>query len=405
MTFATPGLHRFAHRTNRMQGSAIREILKATQYPEVISFAGGLPAPELFPTQELGRATNAAIARYGPAMVQYSLTEGIPQMRAWVAARLNRVHGTAFSPDDVVITGGSQQALDLFAKIFLDPGDTVVVENPSYLGALQAFDAYEPTFLTLETDDHGILPEALSAALTRAPAMPKFLYVIPSYQNPTGITLTLERRRAIAAICERFQLPVFEDNPYGELSFDGHEITPMIALGSGAPITYSGTGSKIVAPGLRVAWMVIPDRSIREKIVPAKQGMDLHTGSFAQYVFHEYATTGDQLERHIERIRATYAKRRDAMAQALRTHMPAHVQYTLPTGGMFFWATVDASIDTDELFVRAAREKVVFVPGRSFYPSRDRGDGLRLNFSNSDEAKIATGIERLAHVIREYHPT
>ncbi|MFN2461540.1 MAG: PLP-dependent aminotransferase family protein [Candidatus Velthaea sp.] len=395
------GTHRFAQRAARLKASTIREMLKVTLRPDVISFAGGLPAPELFPAGDIANASVEVMRERGAAALQYSVTEGIPEMREWVAGRLNGMHGTAFTPDDVIITGGSQQALDLFAKIFLDPGDAVVLENPSYLGAIQAFDAYEPRYLPVDTDAHGIVPAALAETLARERPTPKFLYLTPNYQNPTGVTLTLERRREIAAICERFGLPVLEDDPYGELTFGGAPVPPIVSLGSDAPVTYSGTGSKMVAPGLRVAWMVIADREVREKIVPAKQGVDLHTGSFAQYVFHRYVTTGDLLERHLARVRETYAARRDAMAGALRAFMPAGaVRFVEPTGGMFFWVTADPRIDTEELFAVAAADGVVFVPGRPFYPCKDRGDGMRLNFSNANEERIRTGIERLAEAVR-----
>jgi len=299
----------------------------------------------------------------------------------------------------VIITSGSQQALDLFAKIFLDPGDTVIVENPSYLGAIQAFDAYEPRFLAIETDAHGMVPEALEFALGAERQTPKFLYLTPNYQNPTGATLGIERRKEIAAIAASYNVPIFEDDPYGELNYEAAVVPPIISLGTDASVTYSGTGSKIVAPGLRVAWMIVPDIEIRERLVPAKQGVDLHTGSFAQYVFHQYVSTGDQLERHLTKVRATYAARRDAMASALREFMPEHVVYNVPAGGMFFWATVDPRIDTEELLLAAMQKSVAFVPGRPFYPFGDRGDGMRLNFSNAPEAKIRAGIERLAQAI------
>jgi 2-aminoadipate transaminase len=394
------GIHRFANRISRMKASTIREMLKTTQRPNIISFAGGLPAPELFPTADIAEATQAVMDAYGSVALQYSVTEGIPELRTWVAQRLNRLHGTSFVPDDVIITNGSQQALDLFAKIFLDPGDTVIVENPSYLGAIQAFDAYEPRFLAIETDAHGMVPEALEFALGAERQTPKFLYLTPNYQNPTGVTLSIERRKEIAAICAGYNVPIFEDDPYGELNYEGAPVPPLMSLKSDATITYSGTGSKIVAPGLRIAWMIVPDAEIREKIVPAKQGVDLHTGSFAQYVFHQYVTTGDLLDRHLAGVRMTYAGRRDAMAGAMRDFMPAHVTYNVPTGGMFFWATLDGRIDTEELLKAATAQSVAFVPGRPFFPFRDRGDGMRLNFSNASEDRIRTGIERLAQAIR-----
>ena len=250
-----------------MQHSAIREILKVTQLPDVISFAGGLPAPELFPVAEIAAAAERVFATRGAAALQYSVTEGIPELRRWVAERLNAQHGLHYTPEDVLITTGSQQALDAYAKVLLDPGDIVLVEDPSYLGALQAFDAYEPEYVSVSTDDDGIIPAALEAALRDAPRRPKFLYTIPTFQNPAGRTLSRERRVEVVAICERHGVPIFEDNPYGELSFTGAVPPPLAAFSSTGNVTYSGTASKIVAPGLRIGWVVVPDRELRAKLI------------------------------------------------------------------------------------------------------------------------------------------
>lgn len=394
------GVHRFANRVARIKPSAIREILKAALNSEMISFAGGLPAAELFPVDGIAAATERVLSRSGAAALQYSTTEGMPELREWVAARLNARHATSFDPQDVVITAGSQQALDLFAKVFIDPGDTIVVENPSYLGAIQAFDAYEPRYLAIETDAHGIVPDSLEHALSTERPTPKFLYLTPNYQNPTGVTLAAARRAEVVAIAEQYNVPVFEDDPYGDINFERTPLPPLIAHAGDATIVYGGTSSKMVAPGLRVAWMVIPDREVREKVVHSKQGMDLHTGTFAQHVLHAYVTDGDALERHLELVRTTYAARRNAMRDALREFMPDHVRFNAPDGGMFFWATVDPAIDTQRLFETAIRQNVVFVPGRPFYPYQDRGDGMRLNFSASNEDRIRTGVERLAQAIR-----
>jgi 2-aminoadipate transaminase len=395
--------HRFANRTARMHASQIREMLKVTQQPDVISFAGGLPAPELFPVADIAAAAQRMLAESGAAALQYSTTEGLPELREWVAARINRMQGTSLVAEDILIVSGSQQALDLYAKIFIDPGDTIVVDNPTYLGALQAFDAYEPRYLTIETDEHGMIPDALEHALEVERPTPKFLYLVPNFQNPTGKTLPIERRREIIAICERFNLPIYEDDPYGELVFDGEPIVALKALSPEAPITYVGTASKIVAPGLRVAWIVAPDREVRDKLVFAKQGTDLHTGSLTQALLSAYVSDGDKLEAHVETIRATYGKRRDAMLAALREFMPESVRWNAPDGGMFLWLAVDPAIDTTRLLLDAARANVVFVPGRAFYAYKDRGDGMRLNFSNANEMKIRTGVERLATAIRNYH--
>lgn len=391
---------RFARRVERLRPSAIREMLKATQNPDVISFGGGLPAAELFPVDDVSAAQGRVMRARGAAALQYSVTEGIPELREWVAARMAQ-HGVEISAGDVVITGGSQQGLDLYARVLLDRDDVVAVENPSYLGAIQAFDGYEPRYLAIESDEQGIIPEALAKAFSQADPLPKFLYLVPNYENPTGNTLAAERRPQIVEICAGYGVPILEDDPYGEISFASNAPAPLLSVAAKGAVTYLGTGSKMVAPGLRCAWMVIPDRSLREKIVTAKQGADLHSSSYAQYVFHAYVEDTARLDAHLARVRATYRDRRDAMLSALAREMPSHVRWNRPEGGMFLWATVGSGIDTEALFERALADGVVFVAGRPFYPNKDRGDGMRLNFSAMPEGRIAEGIARLARAIRE----
>ena len=376
-------------------------MLKVTQNPAVISFGGGLPAAELFPVEDVSAAQDRVMKTRGAAALQYSVTDGIPELRAWVAGRLRTQQGLDVDADDVVITGGSQQGLDLYARVFLDPGDVVALENPSYLGAIQAFDGFEPGYRAIDSDASGMIPAALAAALERAAPLPKFLYIVPNYENPTGNTLAAERRPQIVEICARYGVPILEDDPYREIAFDGAPPPALLSHGAKGAVTYLGTGSKMVAPGLRVAWMVISDSDLRDKIVTAKQGADLHSCSYAQYVFHAYVEDEARLSAHLARVRAAYKLRRDAMIEALRREMPSHVRWNTPDGGMFLWATVGAGIDTEELFERAVRDAVVFVPGRPFYPSRDRGDGMRLNFSAMPEERIAEGIRRLARAVRE----
>jgi 2-aminoadipate transaminase len=376
-------------------------MLKVTQQPDIISFGGGLPAPELFPTGSIADAAKRVMDVRGAAALQYSVTEGIPEMRRWAAERLTRRSGRVFSAEEALIVNGSQQGLDLVGKIFLDPGDHVVLEHPSYLGAIQAFDAYQARYLTIETDEFGAIPESLEAVLDRADPFPKFVYLVPNFQNPTGRTLSGERRERIVRICERFDLPIVEDDPYGELRFEGDDLPPLASYESEAPIVYLGTGSKVMAPGMRVAWLIIRDPDIREKVVLAKQGADLHSGTFAQYVFFEYVSDDASFDRHVGNIARTYARRRDVMSAALRALGLERLHFTPPKGGMFLWVTLPG-IDTAELLEVSARQKVVFVPGVSFYPGRDVHDGMRLNFSNSTEEMIRTGIERLGHAIATF---
>ncbi len=395
---------RLARRTERLRPSTIREMLKVTQDPAVISFGGGLPAAELFPIEDVSAAQDRVMRTRGVAALQYSVTAGVAELREWVAARVSAQQGLAVSADDVVITGGSQQGLDLYGRVFLDTGDVVALENPSYLGAIQAFDAFEPRYLPIASDMHGIIPEALADAFADAEPLPKFLYLVPNFENPTGNMLAAERRPAILEICKRFGVPVLEDDPYGEIWFDAPAPPALLATGARGAVTYLGTGSKIVAPGLRVAWMVIPDPDVREKVVTAKQGADLHSSTYAQYVFHEYVGNDRRLGAHLDQLRVTYKSRRDAMNAALAREMPSYVHWNVPNGGMFLWATVDAGVDTEELFERAVKDQVVFVPGRPFYPNKDRGDGMRLNFSAMPEDRIAEGIRRLGLAVRQERP-
>ncbi|MHB8178478.1 MAG: aminotransferase-like domain-containing protein [Vulcanimicrobiaceae bacterium] len=392
---------KFAERTSRLRASTIREMLKVTQQPNVISFGGGLPAPELFPVAAVAECTAEIMDEIGANALQYSVTQGIPEMRTWVAQRLATQMAHDVSADDVLIVNGSQQGLDLLGKIFLDPGDHVLLERPTYLGAIQAFDAYQAQYLSVETDEHGIVPESLERIIERADPLPKFLYLVPTFQNPTGRTLSIERRERIVRICERFEVPIVEDDPYHELRFEGEPLPPLVSFARNGSVIYLGTGSKIVAPGLRIAWLVASDPEVREKLILAKQGADLHSGSLAQYIFHRFVSRREAFARHLEAIVATYRGRRDVMYAALGEFMPESVRFNKPEGGMFLWASV-AGIDTTALLERSKEERVVFVPGVSFYPQRDVVESMRLNFSNAGEEKIRVGIERLASVIRSF---
>ena len=390
---------RFAARTARMRASTIREMLKVTQQPDVISFGGGLPAPELFPTEEIAQCTAEVMRDVGSQALQYGVTDGIPEMRSWVSERLSRLTGTTYEPEHVLIVNGSQQGLDLLAKIFVDPGDHVVLENPSYLGAIQAFDAYQARYLTAETDEDGIIPESLERVLAHAEPLPKFVYLVPNFQNPTGRTLAAERREPVVRICEHFGVPIVEDDPYGELRFHGHHLPSLCSYARDGSVIYSGTGSKIMAPGMRIAWLATHDLEVREKLVLAKQGADLQSGTLAQYVFARYVSKAADFERHLAAIVQVYGERRDVMHEALTEFMPSNVEFNNPEGGMFLWARA-RGVDTTELLKVSAAQKVVFVPGVSFYPAGDVTDGMRLNFSNAGAEKIRTGIRRLAGAVR-----
>ncbi len=390
---------RFAARTARMRASTIREMLKVTQQPDVISFGGGLPAPELFPTTEIAECTAEVMRDVGPQALQYSVTDGIPELRAWVADRLSRHTGATYTAAEVLIVNGSQQGLDLIAKILVDPGDHIVLEKPSYLGAIQAFDAYQARYLTAETDEDGMIPESLESVLAHAEPLPKFVYLVPNFQNPSGRTLAANRRERIVRICEHFGVPIVEDDPYGELRFTGTHLPSLSSYSRNGTVIYSGTGSKIMAPGMRIAWLAMHDAEVQEKLILAKQGADLQSGTLAQYVFARYVSKAEAFERHVATIVRVYGERRDVMHEALTQYMPSNVEFNNPEGGMFLWART-RGVDTTELLAISAQQKVVFVPGVPFYPARDSTDGMRLNFSNAGPQKIRTGIERLANAVR-----
>lgn len=389
----------FATRTGGMKPSAIREILKVTESPEIISFAGGLPAPELFPVESAMMAAAVVLGGDGAAALQYSTTEGHRPLREWVTRHLVDWVGLSADPGQVVITHGSQQGLDLLGKVLLDPGDVVLTENPAYLGALQAFGAYEAHIVGVTSDASGIQPEALREAIARAPRRPKFLYLIPNFQNPTGTSLSAERRGEVMRIAAEQGLLVVEDDPYGRLRFEGLPQPAMVASHTGAPWVYLGTTSKILAPGLRVAWLVSSERALIEKVVTAKQGTDLHTSTFTQRLAYECVKAPGALEQHVARLCEVYSRRRDLMLVALAKHMPEGCTWTRPDGGLFLWVTLPEALDALALLHEAMKSKVAFVPGESFWVGEPRRNTLRLNFSNANESRIGEGIARLGAVV------
>lgn len=395
--------HRYAQRTQRMQSSAIREVLKLSEQPDIISFAGGLPAPEIFPVAEFQAACHRVLAEHGPQALQYSTTEGYRPLREMIARHTAR-YGIAVDLENILITSGSQQALDLLGKVFLNPGDRVLVEQPTYLGALQAWNAYQGEYIGLAMDEEGMQTDALEAALR---AGPKFIYALPNFQNPSGVTLSLQRRQTLVAVADRSGVPVVEDDPYGQLRYEGEHLPPLVVLDGrlhahdGVPysgnVIYLSTFSKTLAPGLRLGWVVAPVEVI-QRLVQAKQGADLQTSTFAQMVACEVAR-GGFLDQHIHAIRGVYRERRDAMLAAMHTHFPPGVHWTRPSGGLFLWVTLPESMDAADVLRAALAEQVAFVPGSGFFADGSGGNTLRLNFSNAAPAKIAEGIQRLGGVL------
>ena len=386
---------RFARRMGSVRPSTIREILKVTEQADIISFAGGLPAPELFPVAEILTATERVLREGGAAALQYGPSEGYAPLRESFAAESRR-RGIDCTADDILIMTGSQQPLDLVSKIFLDAGDCVLTENPTYMAALQAFQCYECRFASVPMDEGGLIPEALPELIERE--KPRFLYTIPNFQNPTGVTLTAERRRALYSIAARYGILVVEDDPYGALRYAGEKIPPVKSLDTEGIVLYHSTISKTIAPGLRIGWVVAPEE-IRRKLTIAKQASDLHTSSLDQRIVHRYLSDFDS-DAHVERIRQSYGERFSIMETVLRETMPPGFTWTRPEGGMFLWVTCPEGVDTSELMLEALKQKVLFVPGRDFFPDASGQRFMRLNFSNASPESIREGIGRLAEVCR-----
>ena len=385
---------RFATRLGRIKASAVREILKVTEQPEVVSFAGGLPAPELFPVEALAQTHAAVLASDGPAALQYSTTEGFPPLRAWVAERLGR-RGVRCDPEDVIITAGSQQGIDLVAKVLLDPGDLVLVERPTYLAALQTFDSYEAAFDSVASDDGGIVVDDLARALRAR--QPKLLYLVPEFQNPSGITLAADRRAAVLRLCAEHHVPVVEDFAYGELRYRGVAPPPLAALDDAGLCVHLGTFSKTLAPGLRIGWAVAP-RSLARKLAVAKQAVDLHSSTISQRAVAHLLRSFDY-DAHLAGLRHTYGERCQAMLTALERHFPADARWTRPEGGLFVWVQLPGGLAAEGVLDDALRDHVAFVPGAPFFATDVRHDFLRLNFSNRTPDVIEDGVARIGRAI------
>lgn len=401
----TPWVHRYACRTQRMQSSIIREILKHSSAPGVISFAGGLPAPEVFPVEEFKQACDVVLTEVGPTALQYSTTEGFEPLREMIARHSER-YGIYAHLDNIQITSGSQQALDLIGRLFINPGDRILVEAPTYLGALQAWNAYGAEYVSVPSDKHGMRTDLLEDALRAAP---KFIYILPNFQNPSGVTLPLERRQELVEVADRYGIPIVEDDPYGQLRYVGDHIPPVVVVddqyrnGNGKDyrgnVIYLSTFSKLLAPGIRLAWAIAAKEVVR-KLVEAKQGADLHTSTFNQMVAYEVSKDGF-LDEHIKTIRATYGKRLRVMLDALEEHFPPGVSWTEPEGGMFLWVILPECLDAEALLPKAIEQKVAYVPGSPFYTDGRGKNTMRLNFSNASPEMIRTGIARLGVLLHQ----
>jgi 2-aminoadipate transaminase len=387
---------RLAARTARMNPSAIREILKLTERPGILSLAGGLPSADTFPVEAVRQATSRVLRETPREALQYAASEGFAPLREWVAEQMAR-QGLAVSAAHVLITTGSQQGLDLVGKVLIDPGSTVAVESPTYLGALQAFVAYEPAFVAVEGDDGGPLPQALARA-----AGARFLYVLPNFQNPSGRSIDASRRAELARAAEAAGVPIVEDNPYGDLWYDTPPPAPIASHWREGAV-YLGSFSKVLAPGLRLGYVVAP-AAVLAKLVQAKQAADLHTPGFNQRIVHEIVR-GGFLDAHVPTIRARYRVQRDAMAAALRTHLPSDgelaCRWRMPGGGMFFWVELPEGVDSEALLAKSVERGVAFVPGAPFFADAARRNTMRLSFVTLGAEAIGRGVAAIAAALRD----
>jgi 2-aminoadipate transaminase len=406
---STAWTSRYAQRTRTIKSSAIRELLKLTQRPEIISFAGGLPASELFPTDRFRMACCKVLEEQSRHALQYGATEGYEPLREMVARHIAR-YGIKARTENVLITSGSQQALDLIGKLLINPGDRVLVEAPTYLGALQAFSVYGADYVSVPSDENGLCSELLEGPLRSGP---EFMYVLPNFQNPGGTTLSEGRRHQLVLLADKYGVPIVEDDPYGQLRYEGEHLPPLVVIDrenlrrdngySIGNVIYLSTFSKTLAPGLRLGWIVAPPEVI-SKLVQLKQGADLHTSTFVQMVAYEVARD-NFLDEHVKLIRRVYRERRDVMLQSLQEFFPPEVSWTHPLGGLFLWVTLPAGLSAQKLFEAALRENVAFVPGDSFYaPNGSHDDALRhmrLNFSAAPPEQIREGIRRLRVAVKQ----
>lgn len=394
MTNQLDGL--LSQRTADMRRNRIREILNVVSRPGMVSLAGGIPAPESFPIEELYRINETVLDRYGARALQYDLTEGFAPFREALAGFLAK-KGIHCSAEQLLVFNGSQSALDTLGKILITPGDIVALESPSYLGAISAFSAYQPNYLSIETDDAGIVPEALAQALDQHPV--KFVYLAPTFQNPTGRSLSVERRRQIADIIRQRNSLVVEDDPYSDLRFRG-EALPALYTFAPENTVYVSTVSKIFAPGLRLGFSLAPPL-IHEWLYTAKQGADLHSNTYAQALATEYIA-GGYIDRQLPKIIELYRPRQEAMLAAMDEHLPAEYKWTKPEGGMFIWVEGPDGVDAEELYWKAVERSVAFVPGKYFYIDPSQGlPTMRLNFTKADEATLSSAIATLGSVIKE----
>lgn len=391
---------KFADRMSNIRASEIRELLKLTEKPEIISFAGGLPAPELFPVANMEGVAAKVVREQGDLALQYSTTEGYTPLREIIIEQRLKPIGIEAGLENILITGGSQQALEFTAKLFINEGDIIICESPSYLGAINAFKAYQPKFVEIPMDNNGMVMEDLEKALQENRNV-KFIYSIPDFQNPSGITMSVERRRKLAELAAKYSVPVVEDSPYGDLIFEGKRLPTVKSFDKEGYVIHLGTYSKTFCPGLRIGW-ICASREILQKYVMIKQGADLQCSSLDQRITAEYMKEFN-LDEHIVNIIKVYKKRRDLMFKTMEEVFPKEVKYTESKGGLFTWVELRSDINAKKLLEEALEENVAFVPGESFFPNGGKPNYFRLNYSNSSEERIVEGIKRLGKVLNKYY--
>ncbi len=391
-----------AKRTASMKASEIRELLKYASVPGVISFAGGLPNPQSFPVEELREITDRVLTEKGSTALQYGTTEGLPELREAIAKRMTEQKGFKADLNNIVIMSGSQQALDILGKLYMEPGKVAIVEGPTYLAALGAFRPYGGDIVGVKMDHDGLDTELLEDTMKKLRAEGKvvpFIYTIPTFQNPSGVTMSEERRKHLLEIAAEYDVMVVEDDPYGELRYAGKELPNLKAMDKDGRVIYFGTVSKILAPGLRTGW-IIGSEEIVGKFVIAKQAADLCTNTLSQSIIAESFSSG-MVDEHIPKIRELYSRKRNLMLDVLEDTMPEGVTWTKPEGGMFLWVWVPESINTKDMFPEALEKKVAYVIGEAFYPDRSVKNAMRLNFTFSSDEEIKEGVKRLAATIKE----
>lgn len=392
---------RYADRTSNIKASEIRELLKLTEEPDIISFAGGLPAPELFPIEKVNEVMQKVIEEKGYIALQYASTDGYTPLREVIINQRVKPMGINCNISNIMLTNGSQQGLEFSAKLFINKGDIIVCESPSYLGAINAFAAYGPKFIEVSMDENGMKVDELENILKEYGSKVKMIYTIPDFQNPSGITMSLERRQRVAEISAKYKVIVIEDSPYGELRFEGKFIPPIKSFDKAGYVVNLGSFSKTFCPGLRLGWIVAEEEIIKKYIL-IKQGADLQCNTLAQVFIAEYMKKYN-LNDHIAYIISVYKKRRDLMLNAIKEYFPSDVKYTHPEGGLFTWCEIREDLDAAAILEEALKEKVAFVPGASFFPNGGKRNFFRLNYSNMNEEKIVEGIKRLGNVLNRYY--